>query len=143
MTHPTPGRKPPTPRPSGLAATAILGLILTGPSALASAPIQPRAAVTKDALAGRSGDGQDRQLRIHNQTGWTMTRLIAVGRGTRAAGRDRLLNAALRPGDSLAIDMDDGSGGCVYDLHAEFANGQALVRPDVNVCRIADFYYTR
>ena len=102
------------------------------------------------ASASRSRDGHDRQVRIHNQTGWIMTGLYAQTRseGTRSRskapqGADRLALAALRTGDSAPLNIDDGSGACVYDLQAEFANGQVLVRSDVNVCRIADYYFTR
>lgn len=102
------------------------------------------------ASAGRSRDSHDRQVRIHNQTGWIMTGLYAQTRseGTRSRARtpqgaDRLALAALRTGDSAALNIDDGTGACVYDLQAEFANGQVLVRSDINVCRIADYYFTR
>ena len=41
------------------------------------------------------------------------------------------------------MNIDDGSGACRFDFKAEFTNGQELIRNNVNVCEIADYYYTR
>lgn len=93
---------------------------------------------------GQSNDGRNRRVRIHNQTGWTMTALY-VSDARRADWRGDYLadRADLAPGDSLLVNIDDGAGACVYMLRAEFSNGQSLERTDVNACRIADYYFTR
>ena len=129
-----------------MAALTLVPLAATGPAEALDRP-QPG---ERSAPASRSQDGQDRQVRIHNQTGWTMTGLYAQKRGDMARARgavsrgpDRLAVEALRSGDSLALNIDDGTGACLYDLYAEFANGQGLTRADINVCRIADYYFTR
>lgn len=91
----------------------------------------------------QSRDGLNRQVRIHNQTGWTMLGLQAASAGSRDWSGDILDAPALPAGASGLVDIDDGRGACVYDLRARFANGQSLDRPRVNVCQIGDFYYTR
>lgn len=91
----------------------------------------------------QSTDSHNRRVRIHNETGWTMTRFYASDSRAEQWEEDVLVSAVIAPGGNAVIDIDDGSGTCVYDLRAEFANGQHLVRRRVNVCEIADFYYTR
>lgn len=86
-------------------------------------------------------DGYNRNVRIHNQTGWTMTRLQASSSG--AWSRDLLRAGTLSPGESRVVSIDDGSGACRYALRAEFDNGQALERSGINACQVADYYFTR
>ena len=93
--------------------------------------------------APQSKDGYDRQLRIHNQTGWTMTGFQASDSRSRAWREDRLSSGAVASGQSWNLTVDDGSGACVFDFRATMANGQTLERHNVNVCQIADFYFTR
>ena len=89
----------------------------------------------------RSNDDQDRDVRVHNQTGWTMTYLYASGGGGWSG--DLLGSAVLDPGDTLVVAIDDGSGACRYSLRAEFDNGQSLERYGIEACEVADYYFTR
>ena len=91
----------------------------------------------------RSRDAHNRRVRVHNQTGWTMTRFYALAARPNVREANLLGVEALASGGSWALDLDDGSGACVFDFRAEFANSQTLVRQGVNVCRIADYYFTR
>lgn len=94
------------------------------------------------AVANRqSDDGYNRDVRIHNQTGWTMTYLYASGGG--GWTDDLLGSAVLSPGDSMVVTVDDGSGACRYALRAEFDNGETLQRNGLNACQVADYYFTR
>ena len=89
----------------------------------------------------RSADARNRDVRIHNQTGWTMTYLFPSSTGVWS---DNIMRTAvLAPGDSLVVTIDDGSGACRYALMAEFDNGQSLQRTGVDACQIADYYFTR
>ncbi len=113
---------------------------------LAAAPLAAAAPpVTADRIAApvQSRDGQDRRVRIHNQTGWTMTGFQASDAGAEDWREDLLGPGALAAGASVTMNIDHGSGACVHDFRARFANGQALIRSGVNVCRIADYYFTR
>lgn len=91
--------------------------------------------------AAQAQDGYNRNVRIHNQTGWTMTRLQASSSG--AWSRDLLRAGTLAPGESRVVGIDDGSGACRYALRAEFDNGQTLERSGINACQVADYYFTR
>ncbi len=89
----------------------------------------------------KSNDAQNRNVRVHNQTGWSMSHLYASAGG--AWSEDLLGVATLPPGRSVVVRLDDGSGGCSYTLRAEFDNGQTLRRESVNACQVADYYFTR
>jgi hypothetical protein len=115
---------------------AALGALSIGTMAFAP-PATTTAAVTQ------SNDGYNRRVRIHNQTGWTMLRFYASDSRKTSWEEDILGSDVLGSGRSLMINIDDGSGACVYDFRAEFTNGQVLERNNVNVCQIADYYYTR
>ena len=92
---------------------------------------------------GQSSDGQNRRVRVHNQTGVTLQKLQAADVRTGNFGADLLGGTPVATGASTPVTIDDGAGGCLYDLRAELAGGQTLLRENINVCRIADYYLTR
>jgi hypothetical protein len=114
--------------------------------ALTSAAVAEPVLATKTAAAApasQSRDGYNRRVRVHNQTGWTMLRFYASDSRQDSWEEDMLGDDVLGAGDSIMMNIDDGSGACLYDFKAEFTNGQTLTRMGVNVCQIADYYYTR
>jgi hypothetical protein len=112
---------------------------LACPEPVAAKP--PAAGAT--ATSPQSRDGRNRRVRIHNQTGWTMVGFQIAEARSRAWQGDVLGAQAVATGASWVTTIDDGSGACVYLLRAEFSNGQSLERGAINVCEIADYYYTR
>ena len=120
-------RFPPRKLKPFLSATACVALLI-GLTGAASAPVQ-------------SNDAQNRNVRVHNQTGWTMTHL-QVSAGT-SWSADLLGSSTLSAGRSTVVRMDDGAGACRYSLRAQFENGQTLQRDGVNACQVADYYFTR
>ena len=117
--------------------------VATALGAMAFAPAPAATAESKFAVIEVSRDGYNRRVRIHNQTGWTMLRFYASDSRKSSWEEDILGSSVLGNGRSVTINVDDGSGACVYDFKAEFTNGQVLTRMNVNVCQIADYYYTR
>lgn len=131
--------------PSAPLRAALVALLLT---VTAAGSVVPAGFAMADPAGGaknpgQSRDGQNRRVRVHNQTGWTITALYATDPRRADWRGDLMSGAALATGDSVLINVDDGAGACVYVLRAEFSNGQALERVGVNVCRIADYYFTR
>jgi hypothetical protein len=125
-----------------IAAVVAMMAGLTAVPALADSASQKLSRPLFRAVASQlSNDGYNRDVRIHNQTGWTMTYLYASGGG--GWTRDLLGANTLSPGDSLVVSVDDGSGACLYALRAEFDNGQSLQRSGINACQVADYYFTR
>ena len=56
---------------------------------------------------------------------------------------DILGDDVLENGQNVRINIDDGSGACIYDFKAEFTNGQELTRSRINVCEVSEYTYTR
>ncbi|MDO9588047.1 MAG: hypothetical protein Q8R45_00935 [Brevundimonas sp.] len=125
-------------------ARAALILAALGTASVATAA-EPPVAVDRVAAAApaQSRDGLNRRVRIHNNTGWTMTHFYASDSRISSWQEDMLGRSVLNAGRSIMMNIDDGSGACLYDLKARFTNGQELTRFNVNVCQIADYYYTR
>ena len=125
-------------------ARAALIVAALGTASVATAA-EPVVAADKAAVSApvQSRDGLNRRVRIHNNTGWTMLRFYASDSRVTDWEEDMLGRGTLAAGSSIMMNIDDGSGACLYDFKAEFTNGQVLTRYNVNVCQIADYYYTR
>jgi hypothetical protein len=96
-----------------------------------------------EAAGPQMRDGQNRRVRIHNQTGRAWTQFQISESGTGAWSDNRLAARGVAPGASMLINFDTGSGACRYDLRAQLEGGGELARTGVNVCAIADYYFTR
>ena len=120
-------------------------LIVAAMGITSAAAAEPVVAADKAAVSApaQSRDGLNRRVRIHNNTGWTMLRFYASDSRITSWQEDMLGRGTLAAGSSIMMNIDDGSGACLYDFKAEFTNGQVLTRFNVNVCQIADYYYTR
>lgn len=84
----------------------------------------------------------DRQVRINNQTSYTIVEFYASNTGTSNWEEDILGSDVLPAGSSVMINIDDGSGYCKYDFLAVFDDGDELVSADNNVCELASFNFT-
>ncbi len=91
----------------------------------------------------QSRDGYDRHVTIKNRTGWTMLRFYASDSRSDDWEEDILGSDVLESGQDVRINIDDGSGACIYDFKAEFTNGQELTRSRINVCEVSEYTYTR
>lgn len=92
---------------------------------------------------GSPAAAADRVVEVINATGLTMTEFYASVTSTNSWEEDILGDDVLEDGDSIDVDIDDGSGKCVYDFRAVFENGQQAVKQGVDVCRISTFTFTR
>jgi len=89
-----------------------------------------------------SSDGYNRVVNITNTTGVTMTHFYASNSGRSSWGPEQLgASTVLRSGQFVSINFDDGSGACSYDFRAKFADGDTLVRYNINVCSVSNYNY--
>lgn len=128
-------------------AALILAALASTAAAAATTTAAPERAVAVAAVTAsapvQSRDGRNRRVRIHNNTGWTMLRFYASNTSRSDWEEDILGDDVLANNASIVMNIDDGTGACLFDFKAEFTNGQSLIRNNVNVCEIADYYYTR
>ena len=85
----------------------------------------------------------DRRVDILNKTGMTMTEFYASNTGMNDWEEDILGEDVLENGDSVKVNIDDGSGKCRFDFKAVFKDGQELIRKNINVCQVGTFTYNK
>ncbi len=81
-----------------------------------------------------SDDGKDRRIDLVNDTNVTMTEFYASNIDSDSWEEDILDGSYLRPGKKFEINIDDGTGYCLFDLKAVFADGDVVTENDFNVC---------
>lgn len=86
-----------------------------------------------------AAQAQNRVVAIINDTGVTMTHFYATNRDQRDWGRDWFGNSVLPSGNSVNLNINDGTGYCIYDLRALFADGDEVTRYGFNVCEMASW----
>ncbi len=93
------------------------------------------------ACSGGLARAADRHVDIVNKTGMTMTKFYASNTGANSWQEDILGRDTLDDGDTIAINIDDGTGACKFDFKAVFENGHDLVRRSIDVCELSSFTY--
>lgn len=94
------------------------------------------------ALTPGMASAEDRRVRIINETNHTIVRFYASNVSATGWEEDILGRAVLAPGQSVVVNIDDGSGYCLYDFKAVFDDGDSLIRQRVDVCKISSYRYT-
>ena len=83
----------------------------------------------------------DRRVNIVNASGNTITHFYASNSGTNSWEEDILGRDTLDAGDSLLVNINDGTGACKFDFKAVFEDGSSRVRQGVDVCTISSYTY--
>lgn len=82
----------------------------------------------------------DRRIRVINNTSYTMLTFQASNVARRTWEEDILgRNRVLRSGQSIVVNLNDGSGYCVFDLRARFQGGREATRRRVNICQVSSW----
>jgi hypothetical protein len=110
----------------------------------ASSAASAAAATTTDSSAQTSttDTAPDRHVRVINETQHVMMHFYASNVEKTSWEEDILGSSVLQPGQSSNINIDDGSGHCLYDFKAVFDDNQSLVRRRVDVCTTRVYRYT-
>ncbi len=83
-----------------------------------------------------------RQVEIVNATPHAMVRLYVLA-ADRDDGEDDVLgDRILKPGQSVRIDMNDGSDVCLFDVRADLDDGKTLTRRKINACEMTTYRLT-
>ncbi len=85
------------------------------------------------------GASANRIVKIGNTTGVTMTHFYASNTKRDTWEEDILGSDVLASGHSVNIDIDDGTGACMFDLRADFADDDVVTEHDFNVCTRASW----
>jgi len=101
------------------------------------------AALTPLALPLPVAHAADRHVDIVNKTGMTMTSFYASKVGAKTWEEDILGQGTLDDGDTVNVNISDGTGACRFDFKAVFEGGSTVEKANINVCSISAFTYTR
>jgi len=105
----------------------------------------PLIAAVSLATLGFSGtamaDNLDRWVKIVNETGYTIVAFYGSHTDANSWQEDILGSDVLPSGYSVKVNFDDGTGYCIFDLRAEFDDGDVLEKFGVNVCEIGTYTY--
>lgn len=85
----------------------------------------------------------DRHVEIVNKTGRALTELYASKVGAKSWEEDILGRDTLDNGDSVTVNVNDGTGACKFDFKAVFEDGKSIEKASIDVCAISTFTYTR
>ena len=100
------------------------------------------AAVLPFAVHAPAARAADRHVEIINKTGNTMTSFFASKVGAKSWEEDILGKDTLDDGDTVTININDGSGACRFDFKAVFENGKSVEKANIDVCKISTFTYS-
>lgn len=81
-----------------------------------------------------TASAENRWMQIANETGITMMEFQASNQGSNSWGRDWLGSQVIGSGYYMDMNFDDGSGYCIWDFRASFADGDIVESRGVNVC---------
>ena len=93
-------------------------------------------------MAAAPANAQDRHVQVINETQGAIVQFFASNVDRPNWEEDILGEAVLPVGQSANINIDDGSGACLYDFKAVFEDGQELVRNGIDVCTTQTYTYT-
>lgn len=99
-------------------------------AATALAACQPTTTTTTVVAANKN-------VQIQNNTGRTIWRFYGSPVNVNSWEEDILGTTTLSAGRSVNIDFSDGRTICNYDMRAEFQDGTAIVKNNINVCRVS------
>ncbi len=93
-------------------------------------------------LAIPNAQAQDRRIRLINESSQTIEKFHASNVGRTGWEEDVLGRRVIRPGQSLVINLNDGSGYCRFDFLTVMANGTKIEKRNVDVCKLETYRIT-
>ncbi len=78
----------------------------------------------------------NRHVLVVNNTDFTMMRFYASNKDSTSWEEDILGDDVLPPHSQIDINIDDGTGYCIYDLKAVFDDGVEVEERGLNVCEV-------
>jgi hypothetical protein len=106
------------------------------------------AAVAVGALLGGAGvsaaraDTHDRHIFLVNHSHETIVEFHASNVNRQSWEEDILGRSVVRPGQTARINIDDGSGHCMFDFLTKLQSGATIERRGVDVCSLETYTVT-
>ena len=87
-------------------------------------------------------EAYDRRVRLINDSSRTIVSFYASNEDSDQWEEDILGRRVVPPGDEILINVDDGTGHCIFDFKAVMRGGATVVRRSLNVCQISSWTIT-
>lgn len=97
--------------------------------------------VAAAALSASQAFADGREMQIVNQTGFEIIEFFSAHKDEADWGEDLLQGDAIGGDDTRLMDLDDGSGYCLYGFRVIFDDGEELISEDINICDLSMFTY--
>lgn len=81
-----------------------------------------------------NAEAADRRMKVINKSDYPMIKFQASNTKRKSWEEDILGDKTLLPGQSVVVNLDDGSGSCMFDLRAVFEGNRKAEKRNVNVC---------
>lgn len=85
---------------------------------------------------------EDRRVKVINETQFTVVEFYGSNAGSEDWEEDVLGQDVLKPGKSVVINFDDGSGYCKFDFLVKFEDGDQVEKRGIDVCETSVFRLT-
>jgi hypothetical protein len=85
---------------------------------------------------------ENRKVKIINETSYTVVRFYGSNAGAESWQEDVLGDDVIKPGGSVTVNFDDGSGYCKFDFKAVFSDGDVVEKRGIDVCEVAVYRIT-
>ena len=90
-------------------------------------------------VACTEANAEDRRVKLINESSQTIVEFHASNVGRSGFEEDILGKRTVGPGQSITINLDDGSGYCKFDFLTVMRNGQKIVKRNVNICEVSTY----
>ena len=78
--------------------------------------------------------GTNRHVTVYNASYLTITNFYGSSVGSSSWEEDILGSSILPSGGAVDINFDDGTGACLFDFKAVFADGSSAIEQGIDVC---------
>ena len=82
-----------------------------------------------------SSGSANRHVTVYNASYVSITHFYGSNVGSSSWEEDILGSSVIPPGGVVGINFDDGTGACLFDFKAIFADGSSAVEEGIDVCR--------
>ena len=83
---------------------------------------------------GPANAAYNRHVMVINSSSYSILALYASNEDSNSWEENMLHGRRLAPGGEVNVNVDDGTGHCVYDFKAVMRDGTEVIRRSLNVC---------
>ena len=99
----------------------------------------PVAALVGLTFAADPAHALDRRIKLINASSYNIVEFHASNINRHSYEENILNNRIIRPGESIVVDLNDGTDMCQFDFLTVMSNGAKVEKKDVDVCQLETY----